>query len=181
MEVADLRWRPLATGDLPLLATWLADAVVARWWAHDASPAGVERDFGPSVRGEEPGEDLLVLLGDRPVGLVQRSRLRDYPDDLAEFQALIDVPGDAVEVDYLLGPPDCRGQGLGPQVIAAVVAATWQDLPDVPACVVAVVAANRASWRACEKAGLRRVGEGPMAPDNPLDDPLHYVYRLDRP
>jgi aminoglycoside 6'-N-acetyltransferase len=44
-----------------------------------------------------------------------------------------------------------------------------------------VVAANVASWRALEKAGLKRVAEGPMPPDNPVDDALHYIYRADRP
>jgi hypothetical protein len=43
------------------------------------------------------------------------------------------------------------------------------------------VAANTASWRALEKAGLTRIAEGAMSPENPLDDPLHYIYRADRP
>ncbi len=38
-----------------------------------------------------------------------------------------------------------------------------------------------ASWRALEKAGLQRIAEGAISPDNPVDDPLHYVYRVDRP
>lgn len=58
---------------------------------------------------------------------------------------------------------------------------TWLDHPDTPAVLVPVVAANRASWRALEKAGLVRVAEGEMEPDNPIDDRLHYVYRIDRP
>ena len=43
-----------------------------------------------------------------------------------------------------------------------------------------VVPANTASWRALQNAGLRRIGEGPMT-DNPIDDPLHYIYRIYRP
>ncbi|MET7498778.1 hypothetical protein [Streptomyces microflavus] len=39
---------------------------------------------------------------------------------------------------------------------------------------------NRASWRALEKAGLLRVAEGEMEPDNPVDDRAHYLYRIDR-
>jgi Acetyltransferase (GNAT) domain len=116
-----LSWRPLIAGDLPMLAEWLRELQVARWWNHETTLEAVERDFGASTRGEEPGEDLLVLLDGRPIGLVQRSVL------------------------------------------------------------VAVVAANVASWRALEKAGLKRVAEGPMPPDNPIDDPLHYIYRVDRP
>jgi aminoglycoside 6'-N-acetyltransferase len=175
-----LRWRPLAADDLPLLARWLAEPGVARWWNHDSSREGVERDFGPSVRGEEPGEDLLVLLDERPVGLVQRSVISAYPEDLTEFAALVEVPDGAVELDYLVGDPALRGHGLGTRIIAALVADTWHTHPGVPAVLSAVVATNTASWRALEKAGLRRVAEGEMTPENPVDDPLHFVYRIDR-
>jgi hypothetical protein len=47
--------------------------------------------------------------------------------------------------------------------------------------IVAVHADNAASWRALEKAGLTRVGSGEIAPDNPIDDRRHHVYRIDRP
>jgi aminoglycoside 6'-N-acetyltransferase len=176
-----LTWRPLAAADLELLAGWLREPRVARWWNHDTSPGAVERDFGPSVRGEEPGEDLVVLLGDRPVGLLQRSVISDYPEDLAEFSTLVEVPEGAVELDYLIGDAALRGRGLGPRMIRHAVADTFATRPGVPAVLVSVVAANTASWRALEKAGLRRVAAGPMEPDNPADDPLHFVYRVDRP
>lgn len=175
------RWRPLTAGDLPLLGRWLAEPGVARWWNHDSSPEGVERDFGPGVRGEEAGEDLLVSLDGRPVGLVQRCVISDYADDLAELAALVDVPDGTVELDYLIGDPALRGRGLGPHMIAALVADTWRTHPRAPAVMTPVVAANVASWRALEKAGFRRVAEGDMTPDNPVDDPRHVVYRIDRP
>jgi aminoglycoside 6'-N-acetyltransferase len=177
----ELSWRPLVDNDLPLLAQWLAEPQVARWWNHDSSPAGVERDFGPSVRREEPGEDLVVLLDDRPVGLVQRSVIADYPEEMSEFATLVEVPEGAVELDYLIGDPALRGRGLGARMIAAAVADTWEAYPNASAVLVSVVAANVASWRALERAGLARIAEGAMVPDNPVDDPLHYVYRIDRP
>lgn len=151
-----------------------------RWWNHDATAVGVERDFGPSVRGEEPGEDLVVLLDGRPVGLLQRSVIADYPEDLVEFAALVEVPDGAVELDYLIADPALRGHGLGARMIARAVEEIWKALPTVSAVLVAVVAANTASWRALEKADLQRIAEGAMSPDNPVDDPLHYVYRVDR-
>jgi aminoglycoside 6'-N-acetyltransferase len=175
-----LSWRPLAAGDLPLLAQWLAEPRVARWWNHETSMAAVERDFGPSVRGEERGEDLVVLLDGRPVGLLQRSRISDYQDDFAQLSALVDVPAGAFTLDYLLGEESLRGRGLGTRLVATAVARTWTDHPEASTVLVAVVAANVASWRALEKAGLRRIAAGPMPPDNPVDDPLHYVYRIDR-
>jgi aminoglycoside 6'-N-acetyltransferase len=176
-----LTWRPLEPGDLPLLTAWLAEPAVARWWNHETTPEAVERDFGPSVRGEEPGEDLVVFLDGRAIGLLQRSKISDYPTDHAEFAAIVDVPDGAVELDYLIADPGLRGRGLGSRMIAAAVEDTWKACPRAPAVLVAVVAANVASWRALEKAGLRRVAEGAISPDNPVDDPLHYIYRADRP
>lgn len=180
-SAASLTWRPLAAADLPLLARWLAEPPVARWWNHETTPAALERDFGASVRGEEPGEDLVVLLDGRPVGILQRARVADYPEDLAELASLVEVPAGAVMIDYLLAEDAPRGRGLGTRLIAMAVARTWRDHPDAPAVVVAVVAGNRASWRALEKAGFTRVAEGDLAPDNPVDPPLHYLYRVDRP
>jgi len=173
-------WRPLTVGDLPLLVRWLGEPQVARWWNHEPTAEAVERDFGASVRGEEPGEDLVVSLDGRPIGLLQRSVIRDYPEDLAEFAAIVEVPEGAVELDYLIADPALRGRGLGARMIAAVAEDTWSAHPTASAVLVAVVAANVASWRALEKAGLRRIGEGAMSPDNPVDDSLHYVYRVDR-
>jgi aminoglycoside 6'-N-acetyltransferase len=178
---ASISWRPLTAADLPLLTEWLREPGVARWWNHETSTEAVERDFGPSVRGEEPGEDLVVSLSGLPIGLLQRSVISDYPEDVEEFGAIVDVPDGAVELDYLIGDGKLRGRGLGSAMIAAVVDDTWSVYPTAPAVLVAVVAANTASWRALEKAGLRRIAAGAMAPDNPVDDPLHFIYRIDRP
>ncbi len=159
----------------------VAEPQVVRWWNHDTTDDAVERDFGPSVRGEEPGEDLIVSLDGRPIGPLQRALIRDYPKDLDAFAAILDVPDGAVELDYLIGDADVRGRGVGARMITAAVENTWSTYGAAPAVLVAVVAANTASWRALEKAGLQRVAEGAMSPDNPVDDPLHYVYRVDRP
>lgn len=181
MEEGVLTWRPLAAADLEMLAGWLREPQIARWWNHDADAEAVWSDFGASVRGEEAGEDLVVMLDGKPVGLVQRSAIGDYPEDLAEFSAIVDVPDGAIELDYLIASPALRGRGLGSRMIAAVIRDTWSVYPAAPAVLVAVVAANVASWRALEKAGLWRIGEGDMEPENPADNPRHYVYRVDRP
>ena len=178
---APLTWRALTAADLPLLGAWLRDGQVSRWWNHKTTTQDIERDFGPSVRGEEPGEDLVVSLGGRPIGLVQRSVISDYPEELAEFAALVDVPDGALELDYLIGEAAMRGRGVGARMISAIAADTWMAYPAAPAVLVAVVAANTASWRAVERAGFRRIAEGDMTPDNPIDDPHHFIYRMDRP
>ncbi|WP_414941746.1 GNAT family N-acetyltransferase [Amycolatopsis sp. cmx-11-51] len=175
-----ISWRRLNSEDLPMLSQWLAEPHVARWWNHDTDPASVERDFGPAMRGEEPSEDFVALLDDEPVGLIQRSRLADYPEYLAEFTAITEVPDDAVTIDYLIGDPQRVGRGLGTRLITSMIDRTWQDLPEVPAIIIAVAAANEASWRALERSGAKLLAKGAMTPDNPIDDSHHHVYAFYR-
>lgn len=174
-------FRRLAADDLPLLAEWLARPHVARWWNHETSLDAVARDFGPAMRGEEPSEDFVALAGGEPVGLVQRCRLHDYPEYIAELQPVLDVPAGALSIDYLLGDAARTGQGLGTAMIAAMLARSWSDHPDASCVIVPVSAGNVASWRALEKAGFRQVARGDLKPDNPVDPPDHVVLRIDRP
>ena len=176
-----VEFRHVTRADFALHARWLATPPVARWWHHEWTPAAVERDFGPSVDSVEPNEDWLALLDGQPVGVVQRSRVVDYDENLRDFASLVEVPVGALTIDYLLGDPSVYGRGLGSAMISAFVSRSFVELPDSPTILVSVVAANVASWRALEKAGFRRVAEGELEPDNPVDDPLHYVLRLDRP
>ena len=67
------------------------------------------------------------------------------------------------------------------ELIRAAVADTWDAHPGAQAVLITVNAANVASWRAVEKAGLTFLTEGDMPPDNPIDDPLHRIRRIDRP
>ncbi|OLM01505.1 Aminoglycoside 6'-N-acetyltransferase [Pseudonocardia sp. Ae406_Ps2] len=178
---APVTLRPLVRADLPLLQRWLAAPHVHRWWFHETTDEALERDFGAGLRGEEPGEDLVAELGGVPVGLVQRACWADHPDDVAQVRGLIDLPPGALEIDYLIGPVELTGRGLGPRIIAAAVTEGWERYPDATAVVVPVAAGNRTSWRALEKAGFRRIATGELPPDNPADPPLSHVLRLDRP
>jgi aminoglycoside 6'-N-acetyltransferase len=177
--------RRVTTDDFGLLAVWLSRPHVHRWWYHEFTAEAVDRDFGASARGEEPNEDLLALLSEgaqvRPIGLVQRSFWHDYPEYVDEIAHILPIPDDAVTIDYLIGEAADTGRGLGPAIIGAVIADTWATLPRAGCVIVPVALGNRASWRALEKAGFRRVAEGDLAPDNPADPPAHVIYRLDRP
>lgn len=176
-----ISWRRLDEADFPLLRQWLEQPHVARWWNHETSPDAVARDFGPAARGEEPSEDLLMLLDDEPFGLVQRCRFADFPEYIAELAGQVEVPQGAMSIDYLIGNPLLVGRGLGTRMIQAVVRATWTDHPEATMLLVPVHAGNHASWRVLEKAGLRRVADVSLEPDNPIDDRAHYLYRIDRP
>ena len=73
----------------------------------------------------------------------------------------------AAGIDYLIGVETETGRGLGPQMIAALVADCWATRPDIEAVVVDVLQDNRASWRALERAGFQRVWEGTLDSDDP--------------
>lgn len=176
-----MTWRHVTPDDFALLARWLAAPHVARWWNHETSAQAVERDFGPTARGEEPNEDLLAFLDGAPLGLLQRSFWHDYPDDAAELASLVDVPRRAMTIDYLIGDAGNVGRGIGTTMIRSALDHLWRDHGDAECVIVAVHADNTASWRALEKAGLTRVASGERSPDNPIDDRRHHVYRVDRP
>jgi aminoglycoside 6'-N-acetyltransferase len=173
--------RPLARADFPLLGAWLAEPLVARWWHHDPRPAALERDFGPSVDGADPTEMFIATLHGRPFGLIQRYRVEDNPEWGEELSAVWPVPAGALSIDYLIGEPAFRGRGLGAVMIATAVARGWDQYRDADDVVVPVATGNRASWRALETAGFRRVATGELTPDNPVDPRDHVVYRCRRP
>lgn len=172
-------FRRVTRADFPLLGGWLSQPEVYRWWQQEWILEALESFFGPSVDGEEPNEDWLALRKGRPLGLVQRSRVAAYAENLEEFSRLGEVPEGAITIDYLLGGQ--RGQGLGTSMLAAFVERCWIDDPVAPAILVTVVAANKPSWRALQHVGFAIVGQGDSPPENPDDDPLHYLLRLDRP
>ncbi len=180
-ESAPITFRRLRREDFPRLGQWLAQPHVARWWNHETSAEAVERDFGASADGAEPNQDWLARLGREPVGLLQYSWYRDYPDYRRELAAVVEVPERAAGLDYLIGDPDRIGRGLGPAMISAFVTRVWSRDPEVSCLLVPVVAANRRSWRALQKAGFTVVASGELEPDNPVDDREHVVLRIDRP
>lgn len=176
----EITFRRITRDDFPLLSVWLAHPHVQRWWAHDPSPAAVERDFGDTVDGVEPAEDYIVVLDGRPVGHMQFCRFLDYPEYVEEMESVYPVGTGSATIDYFIGEPDLVGRGVGTAVISAFVDRVWVEHPDVTHVVVPVNSLNVASWRALQKAGFRLVAQGDLSPDNPDDPPGHEVLRIDR-
>lgn len=174
-------FRSLARADFPLLALWLQAPHVARWWADDASPQGLESDYGPVIDGTEPCEVFIALRNGAPFGLVQRLAIAAYPEYEQEYAALCPVPPGAWSIDYLVGAAGDTGRGWGSAMLAAFVRQLWADQPQASCLLVAVHVSNEASWRALARCRFRRVAHGEMTPDNPADTREHVVYRIDRP
>ena len=181
MELPTVVLRPLTRADFPLLCRWLAEPLVARWWAHESTPEAVERDFGPSLDGEDVTALYVGEVAGQPVGLVQVYPIEACPEYVTELAPVCEVPVGALSIDYLVGEPTARGRGIGAGLIAAAVARGFADHPEAADVLVPVALGNVASWRALQRAGATWYGAGEMEPDNPADPRDHLVHRFTRP
>jgi GNAT superfamily N-acetyltransferase len=77
------------------------------------------------ILGVEPTTVLLVVERTKPIGWCQWYLCRDYPDHAREVGADPDDAG----IDYAIGNPTRRGQGVGTALIAALVTHTRQRHP----------------------------------------------------
>jgi aminoglycoside 6'-N-acetyltransferase len=169
-------FRPLARDDFPLLAAWLRDPGVQRWWAEPSEPSALEARYGPAIDGDDPTEVFVIVAEGRNVGIIQRYRHRDEP----AWDRAIGLD-DAAGIDFLIGGEHDRGRGLGAAAIAAFTADVFAAYPDIAVVVAAPQQANAASWRALERAGFVRVWEGALDSDDPSDAGPAYVYACRRP
>jgi len=115
-------------------------------------------------------EHFVVLVDERPVGMIQTYRVGDHP----EWGELIDVEPEAAGVDLFVGEPDAVGRGLGPEILREFTRTIVFSRPETTAAVATVEEANRRSWRAFEKAGFRHVR------DVEEDGLPHRLMRLER-
>jgi aminoglycoside 6'-N-acetyltransferase len=174
MGAMPLSFRPLERSDFPRLVEWLGAPHVATWWRAQNDLPAIEAKYGPRVDRLEPTEVFVVEADGEPIGMIQRYRIRDYPEWEYAMRAAT-IPTDAVGIDYLIGLPTLVGQGVGPEIIGQFVDDTSRQLPDASAIAVSVQQANRQSWRALEKAGFARTWEGTLESDDPSDAGPSYI------
>jgi len=184
----EVAFRPLQRSDLPLLAEWLGQPHVGRWWRAPSDLAAVEAEYGPMIDGSDPTEGFIAVWNVEEQGrgqgqdfaFLQRYRLDDDPAwQRALTVAFGDGPG--AGIDYLIGEQALIGRGLGRQMIAAFVDRAWERYSDITAVVVAVDQGNEPSWRALEGAGFVRTWAGILSSDDPSDEGPSYVYVRHRP
>lgn len=171
---------PVTRADLPLLARWLAEPHVARFWLEPSDLPSVSERYGPALDGADPTELFTVRAAGRAVGMIQRYRLSDEPEWARALPAgVVRIPT-AVGIDYFIGEPDALRHGYGSAAIALCSARSFAE-PEVDQIVAAPQQANVASWRALERAGFSRLWAGQLDSDDPADAGPAYVYAVDRP
>ena len=129
--------------DLPQLRAWIDRPHVSRWWGdRDAAMAAIRR--------HAPADHALIAVDARPVGYLCWQR--PLPEELAAA-GLDDLPADLIDVDILIGEPDCVGLGIGPQALLLML--DQLRAAGRTSVGIAAAAANPRARRAYEKAGFR--------------------------
>lgn len=145
-----IRFERLRTSGLALVHRWLNEPHVARWWYDEGSSHDeVEKNFMPSIVGEDPTVPYLILHGDTPIGYIQSYRISDHPD--YETQVRIER---AAGVDLFIGEEGYLYRGLGSHIIRRFLEELVFANEDVGSCVIGPEPENAAAIRAYEKAGF---------------------------
>ena len=163
--------RPMTLADLELVAAWLREPHVARWYLSGSTLEGEIDDLEKCVAGEEPTHALVVVDDGRDIGWCQWYRCADYP---AHADAVAAKPTD-IGIDYALGDPTQVGRRVGTALIRALVAHIRKRHPEA-GLIADPDAANVASRRALEKNGFLPQGERVLASER-ADSPMA-IYRL---
>ena len=110
------------------------------------------------LEGKRPTEAYVILLGERPVGLIEWCRFGDYPDVMGFYG--VEDP-DIVNCDVLLGEPDIAHRGLGPPLIRRFLKEVVFQQARFRTCIIDPETDNKSAILAYEKAGFRHLRSVP--------------------
>jgi aminoglycoside 6'-N-acetyltransferase len=148
----------MTAADLQLVAAWLVEPHVARWYLSGSTLEDELEELRLSVNRERPTEVLLVTEGARPIGWGQWYLCSEYPD----HARCVGAGRDDVGIDYAIGDPVRIGRGIGTAVVAALVRHV-RERHSRAGVIADPEAANIASRRVLEKNGFELLGERPVA------------------
>lgn len=168
----NIRFAPLAADDLPQIHDWLRRPHVERWWPREAETYDeVVAGYLSAVEGRDPTDNYVVVVDERPIGMIQTYLVSDYP----EWEAILHLGPGVAGVDLFIGEEDAIGRGLGPQILRSFTADVVFARESTHAVVAGIEPDNARSLRAFEKAGFR------FAFDYEEEGRPHRLVRLDRP
>jgi aminoglycoside 6'-N-acetyltransferase len=116
-----IRFRPVTSADLPMLADWLTRPHWRDWWGDPEAELDKIRDM---VEGRDTTRPYLFDLDDGPPGFIQVWTIADWqtPEQAEETPWVMLLPEDAVGVDLAIADPHRLGQGVGTRVLIAFIA-----------------------------------------------------------
>ena len=141
-------FRPVTAADMPLLATWLAEPHVARWWGEAGQGLSEIKDHMTSATVKP----FVILMDDEPIGYMQ-----SYDIHAEDDHPYRDQPVGTIGIDLSIGEPELIGKGHGPRIIDAFVERLFAE--GALRVVIDPDPANEAAIRAYTKAGFRFVDE----------------------
>jgi aminoglycoside 6'-N-acetyltransferase len=149
-----IRFRALTARDYPLLARWLAEPHVLRFY--QKTPVTIEEiacEYGPAIRGDEPTLCHLALHGGAPFAYLQCYRNADYP----EWAEVIGT-ADGLSIDLFIGDPAFLHRGLGRAALGGYLRGiAFARYPAERRVYVGHEPANAGALRCSEAAGFRRL------------------------
>lgn len=134
--------------DLSLLAQWLAEPHVAKWW--DGVPQASAQKIIGAIDSIET-RPMIVELGGRPIAYLQH-----YDPHLEDGHPYQDQPKGTLGLDISIGIPALIGKGHGSAIIRQIAAELFAR--GTKRIVIDPHPENHAAIRAYEKAGFRYVG-----------------------
>lgn len=150
----DISFHPLEERDFALMAHWLAEPHVRRFYQKATVTLDeIAAEYGPAVRGEEPSLCHVALLGCTPFAYLQCYRNADYP----EWAAIIGA-SDGISIDLFIGDPAFLHRGLGRVTLRGYLReVAFARHREERRVYIGHDPANTAALRCSEAAGFRRI------------------------
>ena len=141
-------FRPVTRGDLDLLAGWLREPHVARWWG-DPTEALAEIDAALTDPSTQP---MIVELQGQPIAYLQQ-----YDPHMEKSHPYRDQPRGTLGLDLTIGRSELVGVGHGSAMLRRHADQLFGA--GAPRLIIDPHPDNSRAIRAYEKAGFRRIDE----------------------
>ncbi len=153
---APISLRPMTEADLEMLHDWLNRPHIVQWWGGEAARPSlddVRRHYLPRVLALESVTPYIVMQAGRPIGYAQSYVAMGSGDGWWEDETDPGVRG----IDQSLADPALLGQGIGTQLVRALVRLLFAD-PAVSKVQTDPAPTNARAIRCYEKAGFTARG-----------------------
>ncbi len=121
-RAADISFRPIGTGDYPMLAEWLERPHWREWWGDPTVELGHIADM---VEGRDTTcRPFIFAVDGQDMGYIQVWRIGPHqvPAWAEQNPWLMALPADAVGVDLSIASAENLSRGIGSAALAAFVA-----------------------------------------------------------